>query len=243
MKPGTALIMAGGRSERMRAGGCAVHKALREVLGKTLIERNLTRLCEEGFEDIWIAVSSVELALRQWIDGPGQEIAGRKSARLRTVVENGPLGTIGAAGRLARETENVLVVNVDNLTDLGFRALLRHHVESGAAMTVAIHEQPFRIPFGQITTADGYLTSYVEKPYLFVRISSGTYMLSRRAMLPISESDRTDIPALIRVLQESGERVASYEHNAWWIDINDEAALRRANEQAQDSKVRLSTDL
>jgi GTP:adenosylcobinamide-phosphate guanylyltransferase len=32
-----ALIMAGGRSERMRAGGCSQHKALRRVLGVPMI--------------------------------------------------------------------------------------------------------------------------------------------------------------------------------------------------------------
>ncbi|MDQ2775373.1 MAG: sugar phosphate nucleotidyltransferase [Acidobacteriota bacterium] len=230
MNPRAALIMAGGKSERMRAGGCMLHKALREVTGKNLIERNLTRLCDEGFGDIWIAVSAVEQALRQWIVGPGRDVAERRGARLRTLLEEGPLGTIGAAARLAYEIENVLVVNVDNLTDLDFRTFFRHHAESGAAMTVAVHEQPFQLPFGQITTTAGYLTSYVEKPCLFVRISSGAYVLNRRAMLRIPEADRTDVPGLVRILQESGERVACYEHHAWWIDVNDEEALKKANE-------------
>ncbi len=52
-----ALIMAGGRSSRMRAS-VPRHKAMVEVLGLSMLERNLIMLAGHGFRDIAIAVNA-----------------------------------------------------------------------------------------------------------------------------------------------------------------------------------------
>ena len=31
-------------------------------------------------------------------------------------------------------------------------------------MTVAVHLEPFRIPFGEVVTSPGHITGYMEKP-------------------------------------------------------------------------------
>ena len=120
------------------------------------------------------------------------------------------------------------MINVDNVTDLDLRALFDFHLESKAALTVASHREPFRIPFGQLETAGSQVTACVEKPALPILISSGTYVLGRRAMSAIAPNGRTQAPDLMNALIRSGELVASYEHSACWIDVNDEAALARA---------------
>ncbi len=48
----TALIMAGGASERMRASHGSAHKALVEVLGVPMLEQNLSALLAFGYRDI-----------------------------------------------------------------------------------------------------------------------------------------------------------------------------------------------
>ena len=223
-----ALIMAGGRSERMRAGGSGEHKGLRTVLGVPLIERNLRTLLWFGFKRVFVAVNAQEQPLAAWIDGRGRQLAASQSAALEVLIETQPLGTIGAAASLPREIDHALIVNVDNLTSLDLSRFARRHQESEAAATIATHQQPFPIPFGLLELAGERVVAYREKPRLPVTISSGTYVLSRRAIDRIPAGQRLDVPALIDGLLAADEAVLAYPHDEPWIDINDEASLALA---------------
>ncbi|HEY7302840.1 MAG TPA: sugar phosphate nucleotidyltransferase [Bryobacteraceae bacterium] len=222
------LIMAGGRSSRMRAGGCATHKALRSVSGVTLLEHNIARLCQSGIKELWLAVSSSEVELRTWAESYGASITATFGGTIRMVREEDPLGTIGAVRCVPACRGNVLVVNVDNLCDLDLRALVQYHIHVDAALTVATHDAFFRIPFGQVIAQNGRILAYREKPQLPVTISSGIYLLSRRAIEQIPPNRRTDVPELVNWLVDIGESVACFQHSAPWIDVNDENALAEA---------------
>src|SRR5688500_9545039 len=120
-----ALIMAGGRSERMRARGDTRHKALRIVAGRRLIDWNLQALRYFGFQEIYVAVNAQEHDLIQYL---------RPSSDLQVLVETAPLGTIGAARLLPARVRDTVVVNADNLTNLDLAALARFHIVQEAAM-------------------------------------------------------------------------------------------------------------
>jgi NDP-sugar pyrophosphorylase family protein len=223
-----ALIMAGGRSERMRAGGTGQHKGLRTVLGVPLIERNLRALLCFGFERLFVAINAQEQELADWIAGRGRALAETERATLETLVETQPLGTIGAVASLPPDVEDAVIVNVDNLTRLDLRRFAHHHREHDAAATIATHHQPFPIPFGMVQLAGHRVVAYREKPNLSVPISSGTYVLGRRAINRVPAGSRMDVPALVDTLLEAGEAVLAYPHQEPWIDINDEVALAHA---------------
>lgn len=223
--PTAALIMAGGRSERMRAGGSDQHKGLRTVGGMPLIECNLRTLLAFGFTDLFVAVNAQERALREWIDRQGRAIVEAHAARLTVLVETAPLGTIGAVALLPPDVSEVVIVNVDNLTTLDLRALARFHQARGVAVTVATHQEPFAIPFGMLELEGERVVAYREKPKLPVTISSGVYVLSRRAIDRVIPNQRLDVPTLIELLLRTNEAVVAFPHHERWIDINDEAAL------------------
>jgi NDP-sugar pyrophosphorylase family protein len=223
-----ALIMAGGNSDRMREGGCGTHKALRVVAGMSLLERNLRMLGRFQLDRIWVATRTHENELHRWLDGAGQEFAYQHQLRLHTLREDHPLGTIGAAGLLRDVTANVVVVNVDNLTDLDIGAVMQHHFETGAAATVAVHDEPFRIPFGEVRNAGGRLVEYLEKPQFKVTISSGVYVLHRQAISLIEGGVRTDAPALFNSLIATGAHVACFSHTAWWTGSGTTATVGNA---------------
>src|SRR6516225_2384840 len=56
----TAIIMAGGRSERMRAAGEHTHKALLRVAGQTMLERNIRSVFWHGLRDVVVVSSQQE---------------------------------------------------------------------------------------------------------------------------------------------------------------------------------------
>ena len=123
-----------------------------------------------------------------------------------------------------------MIVNVDNLTSLDLKELAHYHRELRAAATIATHVQPFPIPFGMLELAEQRVIAYREKPTLSIPISSGTYVLHRRAIDRVPAGRRLDVPALIEALLQAGEAVLAYPHQEPWIDVNDEAALAHAQQ-------------
>jgi NDP-mannose synthase len=229
-RPSRALVMAGGRSERMRAT-TGVHKALVTVGGKTLIERNVQVLLAEGFNDIFVAVGVEGSEIADVVLTRGRTLAAATGATITCFTELKPLGTIGAARIAGRGIDDaLLVVNVDNLTTLPLRRLVDHHRSTGAALTVAAHREPFRLPFGQLVVESGDVLEYREKPLFPILISSGTYVIGAQAVDLIDPDRSFDVTHLFAALKEKRLKVASFEHDSSWIDVNDELSLRRARE-------------
>jgi len=222
-----AIIMAGGRSERMRATAGPLHKALVPVLGMPLLERNLRVLLSEGFRDIVVAISKAEPQIGEFLDAL-RPIANSHGAHLQILWEETPLGTIGAARPAIAGADTLLVVNVDNLTALPLRAFVEFHCEQLAELTIAAHEEHFQIPFGELDLCGHHVRRYIEKPLKPIWISSGTYVLSRAACELIPEGQRTDVPQLVSALIATGEHIAAFRHNSAWIDVNHAEAVKKA---------------
>jgi mannose-1-phosphate guanylyltransferase/phosphomannomutase len=225
---GTALVMAGGRGERM-APHAAVPKPLVPVAGVPLVLRNLVTLLRHGFSDLYVSIPAGSEALRAFLEGPRTALAKRHGARLTLIEEAQPLGTLGAAAALGGRCDALLVVNADNLTSLDLRAFAVHHAAPpAAAMTLAVHVQPVAVPWGQVELLGGRVAAYREKPTLPVAICSGCYVLGPLALGVLRPGHRCDAPDLVRALLAAGAEVRAYEHAALWVDVNDGAAVARA---------------
>jgi mannose-1-phosphate guanylyltransferase/phosphomannomutase len=225
-----ALIMAGGRGERMRASGNTVPKPLVPVCGVPLLERNLVTLLEAGFRHIYVSVSQQLPEVGRFVETWGVALAGAANASVRCLTESEPLGNIGAAAELGGVSQPILVVFADNLIALDLAALLVHHTRSKAALTVATHVEPFRIPYGEVVIVDGRITAYLEKPERRIPVSSGTYVLGPEAVAILPRGQRADIAWLVEGLLARGSLVVSFPHKNSWIDVNDAASLQRAEE-------------
>jgi dTDP-glucose pyrophosphorylase len=224
----SALIMAGGRSSRMRADLGRQHKALVNVLGVSMLERNILTLLSHHVQEIFLAVGAVERAVLAFARGRGQRIARAGGAELRVFIEKRPLGTIGAARAIRTASDDLLVVNVDNLTSLNLSALIEHHRATKAVLTIAIHIEPFQIPFGQVSLNDGEVIDYREKPILPVTLCSGTYVLSRTARLSIPPDRPLGAPELVHILLRAKHKVSAFSHSSPWIDVNESSAVEKA---------------
>jgi NDP-sugar pyrophosphorylase family protein len=228
-----ALIMAGGRSERMRATAGPLHKALVPVAGVPLLERNLRALLCEGFQDIVVAVSKSEPEISKYVDRFNLRNAAESGASVQVLYEAVPLGTIGAAREAIGSAEALLVLNVDNLTRLPLRTFVAFHYQQAASLTIAAHVEPFQIPFGELDMVDDRVQQYVEKPVKSIWISSGTYVVGRDACDFLLPGRRTDIPDFVATLLRENKLVAAFRHATPWIDVNHAGALRKAEEMVE----------
>ena len=214
----------------MRASFGRQHKALVKVLGLSLLERNILMLLSHNIREMFLAVSAVETSVLKFARGRGRKIARAGGAELKLFIEKLPLGTIGAARAISTASDDLLVVNVDNLTSLDLSALLEHHRAAKAVLTVATHIEPFQIPFGQVSIEDGNIVDYREKPILPVTLCSGTYVMSKTARLRIPSDRPSGAPELVHRLLRANNKVSAFSQSSPWIDVNDSSSVERAEE-------------
>lgn len=226
------LIMAGGKSTRMRNSTLKdTHKAQETVFGISLLELNILYAFIYGYTKIWLSISSTEIDLIAYI----KELQSKYRSKiiLHLLLETTPLGTIGAVQLLESNDDELVVLNVDNLIALDLNEFLKSHQNANAAMTIASHIEPFKMPFGQLVTKDTRVVNYLEKPTIEVLISSGTYVLSSTTQDMIRghyQNKRLDIPELAIELINQDKVVHSYKHTEFWTDINDKETLTKIRE-------------
>lgn len=222
-----ALVMAGGRGTRMAASGEPVPKPLVEVGGMPMLERNVRALVRVGIRDIVLSISRDAADIAAFVDATIAPIV-RRAGRLEVIEEPRPLGNIGCAGLLAHRVDDLLVVYADNLSLIEVPALVRHHRASAPAMTLAVHDEPFRLPYGRVQVCDGRVVGYDEKPTVPVTVCSAVSMLGRPALAALPDDRPTGISELAATLIARGETVAAFHHASPWVDVNDRAGAARA---------------
>jgi NDP-sugar pyrophosphorylase family protein len=223
--------MAGGRSERMRRSNGPTIKPLVSVAGVPLLERNLHALIRSRIEDIHVVIPARgEPELMEWVSSRAVRLIRAAGARLEIHEETTPRGNIGGCGDLHGKASDLLVVFADNLTTLDLSALLRDHDQGGAALTLAVHEEPFRMSFGEVRTEGDQVTGYWEKPDKNFLISSGVSVLGTPALALLANQGQQPVGLsdLYRLVAGRGLKVRAFRHQAAWIDVNDGAAAIRA---------------
>jgi len=143
--------------------------------------------------------------------------------------EEKPLGTAGPLSLLAPPEEPFMVMNGDLLTDLDFVRMAETHERSGSIATIGLYRRDVKIDLGVIVADDaGKVTDYIEKPVYSYLVSMGMYVFDPAVLASIPRDERFDLPDLIRALIASGQSVASYLHEGYWLDIGRPDDYQRA---------------
>jgi NDP-sugar pyrophosphorylase family protein len=218
-----ALVLGGGKAERLGEAAQGLPKPLVPVGGSPLAAYAVARLVEGGVTRVIVACrAGDEDAFVHALSGQGAEV--------EAVGEDEPLGR-GGGLRLAatrrQEEGPVLALNGDELLDVDFRALVSEHDASGAAATIVVAQ--VRSPFGVVEVEeDGTVTGFREAPQLDHWVNSGVYVLSEEALALLPERgdhEQSTFPQLARE-----RRLYAHRHDGVWLTVNTPKDLRRATE-------------
>jgi NDP-sugar pyrophosphorylase family protein len=218
-----ALLLAGGKAERLGDAAQGLPKPLVPVGGIPLAAYTVGRLVDCGVTRVIVACrNGDEEAFLEALSGAGVDV--------EAVGEDEPLGR-GGGLRLAatRRQENgpVLALNGDELLDVDFRALLAEHEESGAAGTIVVAQ--VRSPFGVVEIeADGTITGFREAPLLEHWVNSGVYVLGEDALALLPEKGDHELSTFPQLARE--RRLHAHRHEGIWLTVNTPKDLRRAAE-------------
>jgi len=224
-----AVILAGGRGERLRPLTQDRPKCMVEVNGMPILAYQLNWLRTHGVKRVVIACGYLHESIQSYFG------ASYLGLEISYAIENQPLGRGGAlkAGfrKLGPTVNSVIAMNADNICDLPIGDLAEHHLSTGALITVVTTK--LRSPYGIVDiTEDGKISGFSEKPELPHFINCGIYLLKPEAIdrLPDKgDHEELTFPALAR----EGE-LAAYCSRALWRTVDTikdlfelEADLRR----------------
>jgi len=211
------VILAGGKGTRLAPYTTIFPKPLVPIGDRPILEIIIRQLAGQGLGDIVLSIGHLGELIEAYFQNERLNISG---LRLDYFRENDPLGTAGSLAMIPGLDETFLVMNGDILTTLDYRALVRHHREQGAALTIAMHRKEVKIDLGVLeTNEEGNLVSYNEKPLYSFDVSMGIYIYEPRALKFIPKGEYMDFPDLVRALLTNGEKVAGFHSRDYWLDI------------------------
>lgn len=223
--PIDAVLMAGGKGERLRPLTLTTPKPLLPVGGKAIIDYNVEELEACGVEDIYITVNYLAEQIEGHFNGRGG------TSRVECVREPKRLGTIGSLaliGGLRRE--HLLLMNSDLLTTIDFAAMYEHHVREGNDITIAGVPYNISVPYALLRLEGERVVALQEKPTYNYFANGGVYLMKRSLIERLPKGEYMDAPDFISTVISEGGRVGYYPIDGIWIDIGSPDDYRYANE-------------
>jgi NDP-sugar pyrophosphorylase family protein len=220
-----AILIAGGRAERLGHEAARRPKALVDVGGRPLASYQVTQLVRAGVERV-----IVSCALGQ---GPlFEDELGDLVPELVTVEEPEPLGRGGGlrlAATARKERGPLLALNGDDLLDVDLEALLDAHRQEAPAATITVF--PLTSPFGIVDLDDNRVTGFREAPRLPYWVNCGLYVLDDEAVARLPERgdhERSTFPELA-----AEGKLRAFRHEGVWLTVNTPKDLRIAREYVE----------
>lgn len=223
--PIDAVLMAGGKGERLRPLTEKTPKPLLPVGDKAIIDHNIDRLISYGVKHINVTVNYLREQIEEHFAEPRGEV------KVDTVREPKYLGTIGSI-RFVKEFHNdtILVMNSDLFTNINYEDFYLHFKEHDAEMSVAAVPYTISVPYGIFDLDGREIQGLIEKPTYNYYANAGIYLIKRSALDEIPEDTFFNATDLIEKLIAENKKVIRFPLNGTWIDIGNPQEYQKANE-------------
>ena len=231
--PLDAVIMAGGRGQRLSPLTDTIPKPLLKVGAKSIIQHNIDRLAYFGIDDYWISINYLGDMIKHEI-GIGVE----KNIKINYITEDKPLGTLGAVSRIHEFKHNhVLITNSDVLTNLDYEDFYIQFLNNNADMAVVTIPYEVKIPYAVLETKNSAIISLKEKPTYTYYSNAGIYLIKRELLKHIPEGMFYNTTDLIETLITNNKKVFSYPMLGYWLDIGNPEDYAKANNDIKNLKL------
>jgi NDP-sugar pyrophosphorylase family protein len=218
-----AIVLAGGRAERLGDAAGGRPKALVDIAGRPLAAYQVGRLARAGVNRVIFAVAADTGHLfESELTGLGAEIvAVEEPERL------GRGGGIRFAARERRESGDVFALNGDELVDVDYTGLLDRHRKTGAAATIAVAQPKSQFGVVDVDEAD-VVHGFEEAGRVPYWVNCGMYVLSEEALERFPEKGDHESSAFPELAAEG--RLRAFRHEGLWLTVNTPKELRVASD-------------
>ncbi|OGE44202.1 hypothetical protein A3B45_05495 [Candidatus Daviesbacteria bacterium RIFCSPLOWO2_01_FULL_39_12] len=223
-----AIILAGGKGERLRPYTNDRPKPMVEVAGRPILAYQLEQLKKAGIEEVVFACSYQREALQKHLD------SGEKyGIKALFSVEETPLGRGGGikkAMQMLKDAEDVVITNGDNLWKLDLAGLMKKHLERKAIATIVV--VPLRSPYGIVEFNDqDEILGFKEKPILPHWINAGIYIFSKEIEPLLPDEGDHEIETFPKL---PSERFLVFKSTDYWRGVDTVKDLTEAEKEVTE---------
>jgi NDP-sugar pyrophosphorylase family protein len=221
-----AIILAGGKAERLGDAAGGRPKSLVDIAGRPLAAYQVGRLARAGVERVIISCAAGEGDLfERELSGLGVEIVvAEEPERL------GRGGGIKFAAAKRTGTGDVYALNGDELVAVDFAALLAKHRATGAVATITIAQPNSQFGLVDVDDAD-VVHGFREAGRVPYWVNCGNYVLTDEAIDRFPDSGDHESTTFPELAAEGS--LHAYRHDGLWLTVNTPKELRVATEHVE----------
>lgn len=223
--PVDAVLMAGGKGERLRPLTEKVPKPLLHVGDKPIIDYNVDRLISYGIDHISVTVNY----LAEQIEAHYKTV--HEGIRIQCVKEPCYLGTIGSVKFVdGFVNDTILVMNSDLFTNIDYEDFFVHFQQNEADMSVAAVPYSVSVPYGIFELEERTICGIKEKPTYNYYANAGIYLIKKPLLDLIPDNTFFNATDFMEMLIQQGYRVIRFPITGYWIDIGKPEDFKKAQD-------------
>lgn len=230
--PVDAVMMAGGKGERLRPLTLETPKPLLKVADKPIIDYNIENLLNSGINHINVTVNYLGEQIEEHFKEPVNGV------QVKTVREPKFLGTIGSI-KFVKEWYNdtILLMNSDLFTNIDIESFYLHFLKHGADMSVAGIPYNVNIPYGIFDLENTReIKGITEKPCYHYYANAGIYLIKRELLNLIPDNEFFNATDFMDSLIKNNKKVIRFPITGYWIDIGKPDDFKNVQEFARNIK-------
>ena len=212
--PIDAVLMAGGKGERLRPLTEKTPKPLLKVGDKAIIDYNVENLITYGVENIHVTTNYLADQIEAHFKEEQQGIT------VHCIREKDYLGTIASIKLIPyMKNDEILVMNADLFTNIDFEDFYRNFLEKNADMSAAAIPYSINVPYGIFELEGRNIRGIKEKPTYNYYANAGIYLIKKRLLDLIPDGAFFNATDLMDLLVSMGKTVIRFPLIDYWIDI------------------------
>ncbi len=224
--PLDAVIMAGGKGERLRPLTDVTPKPLLNIGDKAIIEYGIDSLKNYGINKVFITLNYLSNKVIDYLGGGEYS-----NISFDYIIEDKPLGTIGAL-KLIKEFsyEHLLITNCDLLTNINYEEIYKNFLNEDADMVVASIPYNVDIPYATLKLKKNIILSFKEKPTYTYFSNAGIYIIKKELLKYIPDNKFFNATDLMDILIKKGFKLIHSPIIGYWMDIGKFEDFTKAKE-------------
>jgi len=230
-----AIILAGGRGERLRPLTDRTPKPLISIKGKPIMQRCIENLEVHGIKDIILSVGYMADKIKDYF-GNG----GKHGVRIEYNIEENPLGTGGAIKDIVKKfkiEEDFISLWGDNIANFDISGLLETHGANKGLVTMALTKRKDVENFGVVKLSGEKIEGFVEKPKREEApsnlINAGAFVANPKILEMLPEGKSSIERDCFEILAGQG-KIYLFKHEGYWYPTDTIEKCKYAEENLVD---------
>jgi len=231
------MVFAAGLGTRLKHETLNKPKALVEVVGKTLLQRAIEKLKNDGISEIVVNIHHYSELITEFIKTNDFDIPIHISDEHNKLLDTG--GGLKKAGHFFKGDLPVVIYNVDIISNINLQTVLEEHRKSKALATVVVRNRSTQryLKFDNKKRLVGWINkktgeARISIPENFERSTemafSGIHIVQPKIFCLMPPEDKFSIIDLYLELAKSHLIKGYFDNSALWIDVGKPKQLEQA---------------